>query len=67
MENYRTDSKIKFCVKCKQVWCLGISRETRYCMDDRQRVIYYSEIPSYGKIRIVCPSCNNKDVKEVYE
>jgi len=66
-ENYRTDSKIKFCKSCKRVWCYGIARESRYCYDERKRIIYYSEIPSIGKKRHTCPSCKDQNIKEVYE
>ncbi len=45
------DREIKYCKECKCCW------ERPY---QRGRIVHYTEIPAYGKKRVVCNSCKGK-------
>ena len=55
------DQKIKVCNKCSKCWektRIGISEGRT--TTEKDFIIFYEDFPTYGKMREICPKCNNK-------
>jgi len=50
----RADTVVRYCPSCDSTWEYARSSTNR--ADDR--VLYHTEIPSYGKKRMMCPECS---------
>ena len=49
------DKLIKYCTNCRRCW------EFKYRVEHRKsKCIHYDDFPSYGKPKVLCPSCLNK-------
>ena len=46
----KTDKKLKSCPICKLVWEVIKS-------ENKERCEYYSDFPSYGKLKVICDRC----------
>jgi|10_taG_2_1085330.scaffolds.fasta_scaffold69419_3 hypothetical protein len=55
-KDLRADKTIFICNNCKRLWEYQISGASF----QKNKIIYYTEIPSYGKKYKICINCKNK-------
>tara|TARA_R110000824_G_C14797287_1_gene633988 strand:- start:173 stop:430 length:258 start_codon:yes stop_codon:yes gene_type:complete len=55
----KTDTVVKYCEECKQTW------ESYYCTGKHSETIDHHDLPSIGKDRKNCPSCESKKASEL--
>lgn len=53
----KADKNIKYCTKCKQCWEIDCLNHSRNRLDIHN---YYSNFPSYGKIKEICNKCKEE-------
>lgn len=53
----KADKNIKYCIKCKKCWELDWLNYSRNRLD---LYSYYSNFPSYGKIKEICNKCKEE-------
>jgi hypothetical protein len=56
-KNLRADKTIFICNKCKRLWEYEISGASF----QKTKIVYYKDIPSYGKKYKLCNNCKKKD------
>jgi len=52
------DTKIKYCVKCKQCWEITLQNNFR---KKQRKIIYYEDFPTYGKTKEQCDICKGEN------
>ena len=54
IDGRRADVNIKYCKSCKRTW------EKHRKTNGKHIILFYEEVPSYGKEKIICYRCKEK-------